>query len=252
MKICAAIACRVQSQRLFGKPLQMIEDKTILGHLIFQLKSCNSIDAIVLAIASGCGNEVFVDLSKEENVDYVFGDMHNVTERLVVAAESVKADQIVRVTSENPLIYKENLSELINSHLSGDCDYSSTKGLPDGTIVEIIKKDALVRSAREGTQRHRHHAATQYIFENQDKFKIFRAEPPAKLKRAEIRLTVDLPEDLMLFRKMYKEIYYPGKLVMVEEAVEYLDKHPEVNALNSWATSFFGDGRNWDYGRMWD
>ena len=66
MKICAAIACRVQSQRLFGKPLQMIEDKTILGHLIFQLKSCNSIDAIVLAIASGCGNEVFVDLSRKK------------------------------------------------------------------------------------------------------------------------------------------------------------------------------------------
>jgi len=246
MKICAAIACRVQSSRLFGKPLQRIEDKTILEHLIFQLKSCSKIDCIVLAIAEGNGNEIFVDAAKNEKIEWIFGDIDNVTERLVIAADHVGADQIVRVTSENPLIYKENLKELIEAHLNRDCDYSNTVDLPDGTMVEVIKKDGLICSIKEGAEKHRHHAASQYILENQDKFNIFRAQPPVKLKRRDIRLTVDLPEDLMLFRKMYKEIYYPGKLVKVEEAIDYLDKHPEVKSLNSRLVSFYIHGRIWD------
>jgi len=94
VSICAAIACRVQSERLYGKPLQRIEDKSILEHLVFQLSFSKKIDKVVLAIAEGTGNEVFVEVAKKLGAEYVFGDMDNVTERLVLGAKKAGADPV--------------------------------------------------------------------------------------------------------------------------------------------------------------
>ncbi len=243
MSVCAAIACRVQSERLYGKPLQRIEDKTILEHLVFQLSYSKKIDQVVLAVAKGTGNEAFIEVAKKLGIEYVFGDMDNVTERLVLAARKVGADRIVRHTSDNPMVYKQNLDEMIDRQAEGGYDYVSTTLLPDGTMAEVVTVEALERSVRDGDQKHRHHAVTQYIFDRQDEFKVLRLDAPEHLRRPEIRLTIDLPEDLLLFRKMFKDIYRPGKHVTVQEAVEYLDAHPEVKALNAGHDLYYT--RNW-------
>jgi len=231
--VCAAIACRVESKRLYGKPLQMLMDKTLVQHLIFQLKAVKKIDSIVLAIAEGKENWPFVEIAEKERILYVFGSMDNVTERLLKAAESVGADQIARKTPDNPITYIDNLSELIERHIAEKYDFSFTQYLPDGANLELININALHRTLKEGLDKHRQHAVDLYIFENQDKFKIQCVTPPKHLQRSDIRLTIDFPEELMLFRKMYEEIYLPGKLVTVEEAIKFLDTHPEIKKLNS-------------------
>ena len=64
-KIVCAIACRLDSSRLFGKPLQLVDNRTILELQIAQLKKCKLIDYIVLAISKEKGNEVFIEFAKK-------------------------------------------------------------------------------------------------------------------------------------------------------------------------------------------
>ena len=55
----AALACRNNGSRMFGKPLQNLDEKEgikIIDNLIDCLKSINEIDEVVLGIAEGIEN----------------------------------------------------------------------------------------------------------------------------------------------------------------------------------------------------
>ena len=61
-KLVAAIACRNQGARLYGKPVQNLDVKhgiRIIDNIISCLKTIQCIDEIVLGIAEGIENDVF-------------------------------------------------------------------------------------------------------------------------------------------------------------------------------------------------
>ena len=51
MKVIACIACRNNSRRLYGKPLQLLENFSVLEYIINNLKQRTEIADIVLAIS---------------------------------------------------------------------------------------------------------------------------------------------------------------------------------------------------------
>ncbi len=68
-KLVAALACRNQGTRLYGKPIQNldIENGTrIIDNVISCLQSISCIDEVVLGISEGLENKIFVDIAKEK------------------------------------------------------------------------------------------------------------------------------------------------------------------------------------------
>ena len=62
-KLVAALACRNQGSRLYGKPLQNLDIDngiTILDNIINCLQQISAIDDVVLGIADGVENDAFV------------------------------------------------------------------------------------------------------------------------------------------------------------------------------------------------
>ena len=51
MKIIATLACRNNSKRLYGKPLQLLENYSVLEFMVNRLKEQKKIADIVLAIS---------------------------------------------------------------------------------------------------------------------------------------------------------------------------------------------------------
>lgn len=247
MKLAAVLACRNKSSRLYAKPLQNLDVKnnvTILDYLVAQLKKCSEIDSIVLAISESEENRIYQDLARAYNIPYVLGDDHDVLARLIKGAEIVNADQVFRVTTESPYPYLEDLPDVFKHHVENMIDYTTTIELPDGAYYEIISLNALKQSWTEGNSRHRSELCTLYIFENKNKFKIVQHEPPEALKRKDIRLTVDWPEDLIVMRKIYEDLRLaPSRKHSLEEIIRYLDDNPKINAINNWIDS--GSGRIW-------
>jgi spore coat polysaccharide biosynthesis protein SpsF (cytidylyltransferase family) len=67
---------------------------------------------------------------------------------------------------------------------------------------------------------------------------------PQHLRRNDIRLTVDWPEDLIVLRKVYEDLKLSPEIKLDFEAViKYLDENPRINAINNWIDS--GIGRVW-------
>ena len=233
-RIFASLACREQSVRLYAKPLQLVGDRPILKHLIDRLSQVEHLDGIVLAISEGDENIAFVQLAKEWGLPYVTGDQQDVLGRHVRAAHSVNADVLLRVTTENPFVYQDNLDALIEHHLTTGADLTVCEPLPDGTYAEVINVSALERGHRFGEDRHRSELCTLFIFENADSFKIERVEAPPEVARPDIRLTIDTPQDLIVARSVYNALEGQfGPMPPLEEIIKYLDAHQETRSLNA-------------------
>ncbi len=65
-RLVAALACRVNGTRLYGKPLQLLDiDRglSVLEYMVALLRSEPSIADIVLGVAVGTANEVFHEIA---------------------------------------------------------------------------------------------------------------------------------------------------------------------------------------------
>jgi len=232
MKVAATLACRAESIRLYGKPMQMVGDQPIIQHLIDRLRLVKSIDEIVLAISDGPSSGLFIDYAKKQRLPYAIGPEKDVLKRLIMAGELVHADIAVRVTPDNPFIYWENVDSIIAQHIEINADLTVTEKLPLGSTIEIISMDALKKSHSQGEDRHRSELCTLFISENPDLFNIKRVIPPDRLQRPEIRLTVDTPFDLVFVRTVWQALQREGCLITIEDIIDFVDAHPDVAAIN--------------------
>lgn len=231
MRIIATLACRNNSRRLYGKPLQLLEEITVLEYIIQNLKERSEIDAIVLAISESRGNEAFIDIAEKHKLKYVLGDDRDVLMRLIRSCELENGDTVYRVTSESPFGYLEGLPEAIAIHTETNADYTMHGNLPDGVMFELIKLEALKKSHQDGEYRHRSELVTLYINENPDIFKINVIDVPKELQRPDYRLTIDFPEDLILCRGIIRHFGGDKHYIPYQELIKFLDDNSQLRQL---------------------
>lgn len=233
IKIVATIACRVESTRLYAKPMQLITTKSILEHIILQLQQSKLINEIVLAISENPGNEIFVKFAHENGLKFIRGDDEDVLKRIILAAEHVNSNLVFRVTSEDPFKHWESIDLAIKQHIQSGADFTYTQDLPEGSGFELINLKTLKTSHEKGKKRNRSEFVTSYIYEHQSAFKIKPFVVKPNLRRPEIRLTVDYPEDLILVRKIMSKIPTNTWLPHLENIIKLIDKNPELKKINS-------------------
>lgn len=233
-RLVAAIACRNQGARLYGKPLQNLDVEhsvRILDNIIDCLRTLACIDEIVLGISEGVENEVFKRVAEEKGFRYVVGDQIDVLARLVACGQLAGATDIFRVTSESPFLYFEPIEALWQRHQETNADATFMDEIIDGCGFEIISLSALEVSHAQGERKHRSELCTLYIREHPQDFRINKAAPPVELVRKDLRLTVDNPEDLAVCRIVYGVFQNSAPLISVPEIVKYLDANPRLIEL---------------------
>lgn len=235
-KLVAAIACRNNGSRLYGKPLQnldVVNQITILENIIGCLKSLKIIDEIVLGISTGSDNSVFQEYAINNKIAYIFGDEKDVLSRLIACGDMASATDIFRVTSESPFLYFEEVEIWWNRYNEENLEALFMDEIIDGCGFEIISLSALKKSHSLGGIRHRSELCSLYIRENINDFKVEKILPPAVLIRKDLRLTVDNPEDLVVCRAVYQNFKQHAPQIPLLEVVKFLDLHPNLKDLIS-------------------
>jgi spore coat polysaccharide biosynthesis protein SpsF len=233
-KLVAAIACRNNGSRLYGKPLQnldVINQVTILDNIISCLRSLNIIDEIVLGISIGSNNLAFEEYAIKNNLKYIFGDEKDVLSRLIKCGETVGATDIFRVTSESPFLYFDEVNNFWKHYVNSKLDALFMDEIIDGCGFEIISLEALKKSHKIGENHHRSELCSLYIRENKNFFKIEKAFPPEALIRKDLRLTVDNPEDLVVCRAVYDRFKGFAPNIPLLDVVQYLDLNKHLKEL---------------------
>ncbi|MCZ4282348.1 hypothetical protein O4H49_16295 [Kiloniella laminariae] len=231
-RLVAALACRAGGSRLFGKPLQNLDQGiTILDHIIEEMKSTNEIDAIVLGISEGIENQIFVDVAKHHEISYILGDQKDVLKRLVQCGRHEAATDVFRITSECPFTSWEMLPEAWREHKKNNNDITVTEFLPEGLNFEIYSLAALVKSHQKGNDNERSEFCSAYARRCHDQFKIQVIPCQKDWARLDIRLTVDNPEDLILCRAVYKNLKGTKPHIPTGAILKFVDQHPELHKL---------------------
>lgn len=236
MKVVAIVQARIGSTRLPGKVLKDILGKPMLWHMLNRLRLSTKIDNIVLAIPDSRQNDQLEDFAKGLNLHYFRGSEDDVLSRYYGAATKFGADVIVRLTSDCPLIDPRVTDRVIEEHLNSDADYTSNgikSGFPRGLDTEVFNFEALKRAYREAELDYEREHVTPYIRQHPSSFKLKSVEASGKLRRPDIRLTVDTEEDLRLIREIFKRLYGDGQIFYTEDVIDLLDKHPELAAINA-------------------
>ena len=235
-KLVAALACRNNGSRLYGKPLQNLDvskSYTILDNIIASLKSVDVIDDIVLGISEGSENLIFEDYANKHQIKFIKGDQTDVLMRLIQCGYETNATDIFRVTSESPFVNYSQINAAWETYCSHEYDGIFLDDIIDGCGFEIIKMSALEISHKKGSMRHRSEMCTLYIRENISEFKIFKLELDDLMKRKDLRLTVDNPEDLVVCRAIFSKFGHLAPNIPLDLIVRYLDDNPDLIQLLS-------------------
>ena len=233
-RLVAALACRVNGSRLYGKPLQLLDvarNVSVLDHMITLYRTEPSIAEIVLGVADGAANEPFHDVALRHGIKSIRGDEQDVLHRLIQCGEAGGGTDVFRVTTESPYVYFEAIDEVWRRHVEDGNDVTVIDGLPEGSHFEVFTLEALRRSHALGDSRHRSELCSLYIREHRDQFQLAVVPVPPPVQRQDLRLTIDYPEDLVLCRRIYEALAASAPRIPLTSIVTFLDGQPELRAL---------------------
>ena len=81
-----------------------VSKKPLLIYLIENLKTINEIDDIVVATTTSIKDDTICDHLDKLNISYFRGDEFDVLGRVTKASIRFKADAVIQLTADNPLI----------------------------------------------------------------------------------------------------------------------------------------------------
>lgn len=234
MKIVAIIQARMGSTRLPNKVLMKINGHTMLEEVIRRTKTIKGTDEVIVATTENLKDEKIVSLCKKLKIKVFRGSEDDVLDRYYQCARLVKADVIIRITSDCPLLDPKTVAGGLELFLKTNADYVSNalkRTYPRGLDFEIFTLNALKKAAEVGKESTDREHVTPYIYSNPKIFKISHLTNSKNYSK--YRLTVDTQIDLELVREIFKALDKNSKVFGLKEIINFLEKNPELAKINS-------------------
>ena len=200
-KVALILQARVSSQRLPGKVLAHIAGATLLSHCVARLRA-SGVGPVIVATTTLKGDDPIAAEARRLGVTPFRGDCDDVLGRFVAAADAVGAEFVIRATADNPAVDPDSAARLIEYLRASFADHAVEEGLPYGCTVEAVRtialRDAAARTRNPGDREH----VTTYLRRAGSGFKCLTTRAPARVRRPDLRFTVDTPADLAYMRRV--------------------------------------------------
>ena len=137
-KIICIVQARLNSTRLKNKVIYKFKNKTMIEILLERLTYSKLIDDTIVAIPKS--DKRLENILKDKYKVYL-GDDEDVLKRYYLAAKKFKADIIVRITGDCPLVDSQMIDIGLKKYLNSNFDYISNINpptFPDGLDYEIF------------------------------------------------------------------------------------------------------------------
>ena len=237
-KIVLIIQARMSSTRLPGKSMMPLADKPLVYRMVERLRKCNHVDEIVIATSDQPEDQVLVDLAKELEVSYFQGNLLDVRDRYLKAAEKFQADFIIRIPADNPMPDSNEIDKLVKFHLehnpsgfSSNLAQVNNSGYIDGIGAEIFStkllQESVARSSSENVKEHVHQNFFDYATQTpvDDTWcPIASPKAPAELQRPDIILDVNTMDDYTKIKRIYDNLYPKNPNFTTVDVINFIDK----------------------------
>jgi spore coat polysaccharide biosynthesis protein SpsF len=237
-RVVAIIQARTGSTRLPGKVLaELVPGRSMISLVVERALHCASIGHVVVAIPESDESTLLPDAVIGCGAELFLGHEFDVLDRYYQAAKAFRAEHVVRITSDCPLVGVAETDALVEMHISRSADFTHNvtvwgAGMPLGTGAEVFRMETLEAAWRFGREAHHREHVDEFVYEHPERFLILKQVASPRINRPEYRLTVDTAEDLGVLRQLYAALYCDGVPIPLEGAVAYLDDHPHILDLN--------------------
>lgn len=236
MRTVAIIQARMGSTRLPGKIQKNIMGKSVLQHVIERVRQASSIDEIVIATTTLKQDDIVVEEAQKCCVKYFRGSEEDVLSRYYFAAEENKADIVVRITSDCPLIdpivtneivslFKEQAVYDIVTNASSDL---RQRTYPRGLDTEVFSFNFLEKAYKYANKQYQREHVTPYIYENSKKIFYYKNDEDFSA----YRLTLDTEEDFVLIKEIYRHLYTGKHDFYLKDIIKLFEQHPNLSKIN--------------------
>lgn len=231
MKTVAVIQARVGSTRLPGKVLKDLCGDTVLARVVNRICRATLLDEVIVATSVEASDDAIVKECRRISVPVFRGSEHDVLDRYYQASRDARAEIVVRITSDCPLIDPEVSDKTIGAFLDVRPDYCSNalkRTYPRGLDTEVMSFSVLECAWREANKRHQREHVTPFIYEHPERFKLLSVAGEQDYSR--YRWTLDVPEDLEFLRAIYSR--QDGTYLSWEDVLHILDREPALASIN--------------------
>jgi len=206
----------------------------------------------IFATTTDPSDDPVAEYCELSGIPFTRGSLYDVLDRYYQAAKEAKADLVVRITADCPVIDPELTDNVINTLLEGQYDFAANRlpppfhrTYPIGLDVEVCTFAALDKAWKESTEVfHREHVMP-YLYEGVELTRESRTletgVSPRGYKVAllhhttdfgDYRWTVDTPEDLEFMRQVYSR--FDGRDDFSwKEVLDLVHREPQLMQINS-------------------
>ena len=257
----AIIQARMSSTRLPGKVLREIAGEPMLARVIERARRAKLVDEVVLATTTDPSDDPVAEFCAERGYNFTRGSLNDVLDRYYQAAKEYKAEVIVRLTADCPVLDPDVVDETIQvlgisnqglgvtdempfAFVTNRLPPPMGRSFPIGLDTEVCTFTALERAWKEATEKHQREHVMPYFYEDTalttDHSRLATGISPRGFKIAlvnhvpdygSLRWTVDTPEDLEFIRQVFAR--FDRDDFGWKDILALLEKEPALAKINA-------------------
>ena len=208
LRYIAVIQARMGSRRLPGKVVKAMNGKPMLQRIFDQVSSSKLLANTVVATSEQPENGVVTELCEQIGAPVYIGSETDVLDRMISAAEAEKADVMVRLTGDNPLVTGDLVDLVLAKFEAGSdqYDYVHTLGMsgwPHGMAVEAVRMSALRAALQSSDPMDREHV-TFFVRNRPQAFSHIQVDCPEPC--GDQSVTVDTSEEFERVQTLFRNL----------------------------------------------
>ena len=209
-----------------------IAGRPMFSRVVQRARQARMLTEVVLATSTEQRDEPLAMLAARLGVRVFRGSEGDVLNRFVGAARVFKADLVVRLCADCPLLDGTVIDRIIRVFQeSKGIDYVSNTlehTYPRGLDAEVFARDALFRAHLEARLPSEREHVTPYIYKHPELFSLRNVVHTSDLSA--YRLTVDEAADLHVVRRIYQ--HFQDRNFTFIDVIHFLAENPELDRLN--------------------
>lgn len=228
-RVVGVIQARMGSSRLPGKSMELLAGKPLVWQFIERVKRSQRLDEIVLATTIKPQDDVLAKLAHGCGISVFRGDESDLVDRYYQAARKFRAQTVVRMCADNPVIEGDEIDRIVEYFLGAAVDFASNthnilnNQYPDGLGAEVFSFVKLEEIWRESTSPSRREHPHTNFYEQPEKYTIGTVPCPEGFRRPELKLDVNLPEELEFLRAIYGYCYPRNPRFHITDIIRWYD-----------------------------
>ena len=158
-RVVAIIQGRMSSSRLPGKILADIAGQPMLTRVYARTSRAQTLDEVIFATTTDASDDPVAEYCDFSGIPFTRGSLFDVLDRYYQTALQAKADVIVRITADCPMIAPALIDDVVNTLLEDEYDFVCnrlpppwTRTYPIGLDVEVCTFKALKKAWKEAKQ----------------------------------------------------------------------------------------------------